>query len=177
MKLQVRYPAILGTAIVAGVFSLIVALLLAIDFVGRGSYELFDTPAYLQLKEQLAEKPNDPQIQEAIRQIDLRLRIDYFRHRQFMVNGIRLLLGGVVVSLITARWASSLRPKMPHPEPESDEVDQLAREQRLGRRGSIALIAAIVLLMCGFVLKADRLSPPRAAGAIVIATSIAWLVA
>ena len=53
MKLEVRYPTVLGTSIVAGVFSLIVSLLLILDFVGRGSFELFDSPEYLELMAQM----------------------------------------------------------------------------------------------------------------------------
>ena len=45
MRIPVRYPTLVWTAIVAAVFSLVVGLLMTLDFVGRGKYELFDTPA------------------------------------------------------------------------------------------------------------------------------------
>ena len=59
MNIPVRYPTLVWTAIVAAVFSLIVGLLMTLDFVGRGKYELFDTPAYLDLKQQLKDQPGD----------------------------------------------------------------------------------------------------------------------
>lgn len=157
MKLQARYPTLLGTALVAGLFSTIVGLLLVIDFTGRGSFELFDSPKYLELKAQLQEKPNDPQIQEQIRSLDLQLRASYFSHRRFMAHGVYLLLGGVVVCLVTARWAAALRPVKPAPEARDEEVDPLQHEQRWGRWAAVAVVAAVLLLMCGFALRADRI--------------------
>ncbi len=159
MKLQTRYPAVLGTAVVAGVFSLIVGLLLTIDFVSRGSFELFDSPTYVTLKDQLKENPGDLEIQAAIRQLDLRLRASYFSHRRFMVRGVYLLIGGLVLSLVTARWAASLRPHLPQPVARDDEVDPLTHEQQWGRRGAVALVATVLILMCGFALRADRILP------------------
>ena len=108
MKIPVRYPTLVWTAIVAAVFSLIVGLLMTLDFVGRGKYELFDTPAYLALKQQLKDHPGDAQLQQAIRELDLHLRDTYFRNRQFMAMGMYMLLGGVVLALLAARWAVSV---------------------------------------------------------------------
>ncbi len=159
MKFEVRYPAVLWTSIVAGTFSLIVCLLLAIDFVGRGKYELFDTPQYLSLKDQLRDKPTDQQLEQSIRQLDLELRADYFRRRQFMVTGVYLLLGGVIVTLVTARWASSLRAKTPRPPTAGEPVDMLQHEQRWGRWGVAGLVATLLILLGGFAWLADRMLP------------------
>jgi outer membrane protein assembly factor BamB len=159
MKLPLTYPALLGTAIVAGVFSGIVALLLVVDFMGRGSYELFDTPQYVQLKAQLQENPGDEQLETAIRRLDLELRTRYFEHRLFMRRGIYLLIGGLVLCLVTARAAAAQRPRVPQPGEASEKVDRLQAEQRYGRRGALGLVAAVVLLMCALALQADRTLP------------------
>ncbi len=159
MKFEVRYPTVLWTSIVAGTFSTIVCLLLAIDFVGRGKLELFDAPQFLTLKDQLREKPTDPQLQQSVRQLDLELRADYFRRRQFMATGIYLLLGGVIVTLVTARWAASLKMKPPHPAAAGERVDVLRHEQQWGRWGVVGMVAAVLILLCGFALQADRILP------------------
>ncbi len=160
MKLPaVRYPALLGASIVAGVFSVIVVLLMAIDFAGRGSLELFDEPQYVTLKEQLRKNPNDAQVIESLRQLDQQLRQSYFRHRQFMQRGVWLLIGGLIVCLATARWAAALRRVLPQPIASDEEVDQLPQQQRWGRRGAAVLTAALLLLLTGLVLQSQRVLP------------------
>ena len=74
MNRWLSYRAAVGTGIVAGAFSLIVCLLLVIDFVDRGRYELFDSPRYLQLKADLRANPGDERIKEEIRELDHELR-------------------------------------------------------------------------------------------------------
>ncbi len=159
MKLEVRYPSVLGTAIVAGTFSVIVCLLLAVNFAGRGQYELFDTPKFQELRAQLRENPNDPQRTKSIRQLDLQLRTDYFRRRQFMARGIYLLLGGVAVTLVTARWASALRPKLPDPSEPDSQQDPSQQQLRWGRWGVAGLVAGLLLLLSGYALQANRILP------------------
>lgn len=160
MKLPITYRAVLGTAVVAAMFTLTVGLLVTIDFTRRGQYELFDSPRYLKLKERLAENPDNAQLRERIRQLDQRLRINYFRHRQFMARGLVLLIGGIAVTVLAARWAASLRPQMPAPAlPEEGSDDPLAREQRWGRRAAVAVIAATLMLMGTVALQADRILP------------------
>ncbi|MFO7908112.1 MAG: PQQ-binding-like beta-propeller repeat protein [Pirellulaceae bacterium] len=159
MKLPITYRAIVGTALVAGMFSLTVGLLLTIDFARRGEYELFDSPRYVELKERLAENPGDPRIREEIRRLDRRLRMNYFSHRQFMDRGVLLLIGGVTVALVAARWAASMRPQAPSPELPDEEVDPHAHEQLFGRRAVAAVVATTLVLMCGVALQADRILP------------------
>lgn len=159
MKLPLTYRAIVGTVLVAGMFSLTVGLLLVIDFTRRGTYELFDTPRYLELKEQLAENPGDARLHEEIRQLDRRLRMNYFSHRRFMDLGVLLLIGGVTVALLAARWAASMRPRAPSPELPDEEIDPRSREQLFGRRAAVAVVATTLVLMCGVALQADRILP------------------
>jgi len=159
MKLQVSYPSILAVSLVAGIFSLTVALLLLANFAQRGTYELFDNPKYVELKQQLAENPGDERIEEQIRDLDRQLRESYFNHRRFMARGVYLLIGGALLTLVTARWAASLRPRTPHPTLPDESADPLSREHRWGRRGAAAVVAAVAALMCGLALRADRILP------------------
>lgn len=164
MKLpQMNYRSVLLTSLVAGIFSATVGTLLLIDFARRGAYELFDTPRYVELKSQLAEDPSDQRTRERIRKLDRQLRESYFSHRRFMTHGVYLLIGGVALTLITAHWAAALRPKTPQPEMHDQAADPLAVEQRWGRRAAAAMVAVVVILMCGLALRADRVLPPKVA--------------
>lgn len=157
MKLQVRFPAVLGTAVVAGVFACAVAALMAADFIGRGNYELFDTTEYLTLKQQLQQDPQNAELRESMRQLDLRLRASYFQHRRFMMTGCYLLIGGVVVCVVASRWAAALRPKLPHPTGEQEEPD--TREQSWGRWAAAVVVGAALMWMTGYAIWGGSILP------------------
>ncbi len=159
MKFPVRYPAVLGTSVVAGVFTIIVGFMLAVNFAGRGTYELFDSPQFVELKAALRDKPNDLQLPDNLRQLDQELRADYFQRRRFMSTGVYLLLGGVILTLATARWAAALRPRLPQPVAADEPVDALWQEQQWGRWGVVGLVLTITLLLCGYALRAPHILP------------------
>lgn len=167
MRLPVRYPAVIATALVAGVFTLIVGLLLIIDFMARGQYELFDSPQYIAMKEELAEDGSDSGLVAQIRALDLQQREAYFQQRQFTRHGVYLLLGGIAVVLITTRWAASLRPKLPHPRPPDEAHDPESVQQRWGRWAVVAvafILTAVLLLVyvrAPRILTADLVSKAK----------------
>ncbi|MHB8957611.1 MAG: outer membrane protein assembly factor BamB family protein [Pirellulaceae bacterium] len=170
MNIPVRYPTLLWTAVVAALFSLIVGLLMTLDFLGRGKYELFDSPQYVALKQQLKERPGDEQLQQAIRELDLHLRDSYFRNRRFLAQGMYMLLGGVVVTLVAARWALSLRRELYRPRPVDPEFDAESAHQRYGKWAAVGVIAIVTTVLCGIALRTEPISqlvaaPPKASAA------------
>lgn len=135
----------LRVALVAGVFSAVVCALLLFDYSQRLVKDPLDSPRFLALKAELAKQPRDEKLKEEIRKLDLQLREAYFRQRRFAAAGAWLLLGGVVVSLVAAKSAMTLRRKLPMPEEQSASVDtdsQLARTARWS-------VAALALVLAG----------------------------
>ena len=159
MNIPVRYPALAGTAVVAAVFSLIVSLLMTLDFVGRGKFELFDSPEYLQLKQQLKDQPGDEQVQQAVRALDLHLRDSYFRNRRFLSQGMYMLLGGGVLTLVAARWAFSLRRQAYLPPPVNSEIDAESTSQRYGKWAAVSTMAIVVAVLCGITIYSQPILP------------------
>ena len=159
MKVPMRYPTLVWTAIVATVFSLVVGLLMTLAFVGRGTYELFDDPAYLVLKQQLKDQPGDAQVQQAIRELDLHLRDIYFRNRRFMEIGVYLLLGGVALASVAARWAVSMRGTTYEPRPVDFEIDEDALMQRYAKWATVGVVAIVTAVLCGFAFHAEPIVP------------------
>jgi len=155
MKLQMRYSSVAVTAAVAGLFSLIVLVLLTLDFTTRGDLELLDSPEYVTLKEQLADDPGNPEVIEAARQTDARLRADYFQHRRFMKQGAYLLLGGVLATLFLARWAVTLRAAVPSPRGTDESVDGETRMQGFARPATLGVVALVVLTMSALAMRSD----------------------
>ena len=169
-RLLVRYPAVLATSLVAGLFSLVVSALLVIDFASRGTTELFDSPAYLTLKEQLSSNPDKYCVTGDDSALDKELRAVYFHRRQFTHTGICLLLGGAVLTVVTARWAAALCRVPPHPQPGDAEVDRDAVQQQRGRWAACGIVAA-VLVSLGIL--AFRANSPLPANVAVLAAETA----
>lgn len=137
-----------GCVAVAVVFLLAVAALLGWDYSRRVASDPLETPAFRQLKLRLAEDPRNESLKEEIRQLDLRLREEYFRQRAFVAWGVWLLLAGMVVLLIAAKAATTLRRKMPLPQAAVEPVDFESGRSRAARWaiGSLAGLLACLAL-------------------------------
>jgi outer membrane protein assembly factor BamB len=160
MKSAFGYTSVYWTAVIAGLFSATVCLLLLLDFSGRGQVELLDTPAYLSLKEKLADEPANEALQTEIRQLDLALREDYFRRRRFTQFGVYLLLGGVALTLVMARWAVALRRDMPVPRAGDTSVDLESQQQTWGRWATVGLMLALLATMTLVTVRSSTSLPP-----------------
>jgi len=144
-------------AAVAGVFSLIVCALLLYDYSLRGSEKLLEDQPYLALKSLLATQPDNEDLAVAIREADVHRRQKHFRQRAFATSGAWLLLGGVVVFLVAAKSAATLRRKLPEPGPQTSPKDIETEWTALGRWSvaglCVILIGVAVALM--FALPAE----------------------
>ncbi len=150
-----HYPTVLLTAIVAGLFSIVVAALLVVDYTRRSNDLALELPEYQTLKQQLSQEPDNTSLREQIRKIDFQLREEYFRQRRFTSHGAYLLAGGVVFWLITLRLAFTLRRKLPKPTGQPSREDPDARVADYG----IPAVAMLVLLLAGTTFALRTLSP------------------
>ena len=125
----VSYRIAVRTAIVAAIFSLVVAAVMLYAFFGRSMKDPFSMqdPAQLSardaLKAVLAQQPGNEQIKEELRNLDQQSREDFFRMRALAYSGAALLFGGIVVSLAAAKWAATLRRQHPQPQATAAERD------------------------------------------------------
>jgi len=139
------------TAVVAGVFSAVVSVLLLVDYSRRQAKDPLDTPQFKALKAELAERPGDEQIKGQIRSLDLQLREEYFRRRRFAGRGAWILLGGIVVFLIAAKSAATLRRKLPTPQPQAIPHDTETPMTRVARWS----VGGLAVVLLGTVLGLD----------------------
>lgn len=150
---ETRYRVAVRCAAVAGVFLLIVCALLFYDFRLRMATDPYEEASFKTLKLALAQQPDNEQLQAEIRALDLQLRHDYFRRRVFAENGAWLLLAGMIVFLITAKWAATLRREIPMPEPQAAPEDRETQWTRVGRYAvaglGLTLVAATLALNFG----------------------------
>ena len=171
MSRFVTHRSLIWTAWVAGVFSLIIGILMTLDFADRGKFELFDSPQYLELRQQLQSQPGNAELQQAMRDLDLQLRESYFRNRQFLAQGMYMLLGGVIVALVAARWAAALREHPPHPRPVDPDYDAEAVQQRYGKWAAAATVACLAIGLGAAALQSDSVLPEETSATKVAAVT------
>ena len=140
------YQAALGSAIVAGIFSLVVCGFLAHAHIRTMTLELQKSEALANLRSLLLRAPDDStavRLREEIRLRDLQLRRDLAVRRAFSKTGGYLLLGGAVVFILAASRTAAYRRRLPMPQPESGEARRAARTAGLARASVIALGLAV----------------------------------
>ena len=134
--------ATLGTAIVAGFFTLFVAIMLARSWRANVASNPTDHPRIGQLRNELAVNSGSKEIIEKIRQEDLTLRKEFFRTWKIMSSGVWLLLGGGSIFAGALALTISARKKPPMPTGASKGGYDV-RSGLLGRMGVV--MAAVAL--------------------------------
>ena len=139
------YKVSLAIAIIAGVFTLIGSALLVSNYIQLKSSDPLNSPELIGLNEKLVNEPGNQEIKEQVRDLDLKLRIEYFRHREFSRLGSYLLIGSMAIFLIAIKFYEFFREKIPNPEPTTSQEDEEARTIRISRW----VIIAIAIVVCG----------------------------
>ena len=137
------YQGAVWTAAVAGIFSLIVCGLLAVNHVKGQALDPRDSQAVAELKKALSQDARNEALKKQIRELDLALRRDYFRRTAFANRGAFLLVGGLVVFLAALKSACDLRKKLPMPQGTMHERGEEARAAATARR-SVAVAGLVV---------------------------------
>ena len=139
---QTWYRTFVWIAVVGGIFSVIVCALLISNYIQGKTEEPLESAELIELRTMLRDQPNDESLKERIRSVDLQLREEYFRRRQFSTYGAYLLIGGVAVFLIGLKSALEFRKKLPMPQPaEQDGESRMAKMSRW----SIGIFALLVV--------------------------------
>ena len=105
-----------GVAIVAGVFSVIVAGVLLVQLIRDVTEHPLQAAAFVQNQEKLANAPDDEALRQSLRNEDLLLRQRYFQRRAFVAHGAWLLLGGAIVLGASVKVHAKLSEKLPMPQ-------------------------------------------------------------
>ena len=133
---------------VAGVFSALVCLILVFDHGRRLAEDPLNTAEFLELKEKVAADPTNEGLREELRGQDQRLRQDYFRQRDFAQRGTWLLLGGLALTAVSLKTATTLNRKLPMPVARTGSADTESRMTETARRA----VAGLVLVAIGTVI-------------------------
>jgi outer membrane protein assembly factor BamB len=142
------------TATVAGVFSILTGVVMLGRYLGTDSIAPLQSPELKVLKEKLRIAPEDEQLKQQIRALDLRLRQDYFRQLSRLDSGVYLLLGGATVFIFALSRSASYQRLLPMPKPNPNAAEQSLRAAAHSR-WSVAgtgLSIAVLLLALSFGL-------------------------
>ena len=137
------YRSAVTTAIVCAAFSLIVLAFFVTNYV-RG--RIIDAKWEIQsenLKIELRQNPDDNELLERIRQLDLQFRQHRIRRLDFSRKGSYLLFGSVVIMLIALKCADTFKKKIPAPQVLSNRSDEQLRQATLARWAVTAGLAVL----------------------------------
>lgn len=145
-----------SVALVAGLFSLILCVLLLADFVRIQKMDPLNDPHLLQLREKLAASTGGHEgLVEQIRTFDLYARRAFFSNQEQRRLGGFLLLGGTVVCFMALKLSRLWKPELPRigkTEPVNyGELNSLFRQLMAGT----GIVLAALALFLAFTVQSD----------------------
>lgn len=107
------YTIARSTAVVALVLAVILSILMIANYLQTKAIDPLNSQAIVQLMEQLQENPQDQNLKEQIRALDLLARKAYFTHLWQLRTGGYLLFSFVLTFLIAFKYMSSFKSYLP----------------------------------------------------------------
>lgn len=144
------YRIAVATAVVGGVFSVIVLTLLVVNYFHRRVIDAGREKQWEAMKVEIRNRADTEQLISEIRQFDLELRHSRIRRLAFSRKGCYLLFGGVAVLLAGVRWAGVIRKKTPVPQLVRDTLDKQMHQAAQARWAitiGLAILASGALLL------------------------------
>ncbi|WP_421919529.1 PQQ-binding-like beta-propeller repeat protein [Marinifilum sp.] len=138
-------------AIVAATFSFIICMLVLVNYIQINRIDPVNTELINSLVERLEENPNDNQLREQIREMDLLVRKAYFTNQWQVKAGGYLLLLGVIISAIALQMFYAGKQKLPEISESEEENIILFKEKArkwigVGGFGLVAITLLIAFL-------------------------------
>lgn len=126
---RTNLPLWRGIALVAGTFSFIICMLVLVNYIQINRVDPVNTEIINSLVDRLNENPNDEQLREQIREMDLLVRKAYFTNQWQVKAGGYLLLFGVIVMTIALHLFYSGKKELPQVSEDEEENIILFREK------------------------------------------------
>ena len=141
------YRIVLGLGIGAATLSLVVAVLMTANWILLKRSDPVHSATLVRLLEELKSQPQNQELREEIREMDLLARRAFFQSQHFTRVGSYLLLGSIVVAVISFKALGAYRQRSPYPNPNTPKED-LAENARWARRA----ISTAGLVLAGLAL-------------------------
>ncbi len=150
---ELAWKAAVSVAVVSGLFSLTVSILLIANYLQVTAISPLDNPQLLALRQQLAASPEaDEKLVAQVRALDLLARKAFFTSQAHLKMGGYLLLGGVIVLVMAIRTAMKYNPRLPNPEgPPAGETYWISRAHAREVVAFAGMIWVIVALLAAYL--------------------------
>jgi len=144
------------TAIIAGAFSLIVCVVMLLNFWQLKTTDPLESEALKNLVERLHEDTRNEELKVEIRNLDLMTRNAFFTNQWQIRSGAFLLIGGIIIMIIGLRIYFSLTAEIKQPDSKESRLDI---ELLISRRWIVYTISIIFgLALIASFLSIDHLS-------------------
>lgn len=134
-----------NVAIISGIFCIIVALLLLLNFWQMSTNDPIESKALEALVERLKQEPNNDELKVEIRNFDLLARKAYFNSQWQVKTGAWMLLFGAVVLAFALRLYYSLKIKIEKPDTvvENEIASRILAQKGIIITGGVLLLFAL----------------------------------
>ena len=158
MNIKEKQKTTWRIAVIAGIFSAIVSIIMILNYWQLQRSEPLDNELLAGLVEQLKKDAGNEQLREDIRHIDLMVRKAYFTKQWQIRAGAFILIGGVIVLVISLRMYQSYTDKVDEP---GSEDRHLGRELIAAQKWIIYSVFSIFgLALIAAYLSNDNLADP-----------------
>lgn len=163
-KVSWSYQTALWSAVVSGVFSAIVLVLLVVNYLQIKVLDPVRAERLEMMKLTFIAQPQNTELLSRIRQQDFDIRRDWIRRQHIQRRGGYLLLGGLAVCVVGLKWTATLRKKLPIPGAVGDKQAQQVREAAMARWAVTAglglfSVAALVIALTPQIDLAEDVAP------------------
>ena len=141
--------AAVASAVVAGVFSVIIGLMLIVNQTHLKVTDDDRAKILEVLQDEYSVNKSNEKLLENLRQLDIELRADRLRRQNFLDYGTYLLIGGVVVFCVCINFAFSFKPNIPTVKQVADKRGEQVKQAYLARLAMRIGLAAIVVAAVG----------------------------
>jgi outer membrane protein assembly factor BamB len=134
-----------NVAIIAGIFSITVALLLLLNFWQMSTNDPIESKALAALVERLKQEPNNDELKTEIRNFDLLARKAYFNSQWQVKTGAWMLLFGALALAFALRSYYSLKAKIEEPDTvvENEITSRILAQKGIIIAGGVVLLFAL----------------------------------
>ena len=155
MNIQEKQKTTWRIAVIAGIFSAVVSIIMILNYWQLQRTEPVENELLANLVEQLRKDTGNEQLKEDIRRIDLMVRKAYFTKQWQIRAGAFMLIGGIVILVISLRMYQSYSDKVDEP---GSEDRHLGRELIAAQKWIIyAVISIFGLALIAAYLSSDKL--------------------
>ena len=134
-KNDIWYPLLRKIVIITGIFAFVLSILMIANYIQTTSIEPLNNKVLNQLMLQLQKEPDNQELKEQIRAIDLLSRKAYFTNQWQIRTGGFLLFSALVIVLLSLKFLNARKNKFP--DLDNTPVPNMSWEEKILARKSI----------------------------------------